>query len=73
MAFYDLKFVFQTAAVAGLAIRAFGVTGLVWGCALMVQETRLALQNISEEAEFARIRFKHLAESHLVAVPLLKG
>ena len=63
MAFYDLKFVFQAAAVAGLAIGAFGVTGLVAGCILMVQETRLALQNISEEAEFARIRFKHFAET----------
>jgi hypothetical protein len=63
MAFYELKLVFQVAAVAGLAIGAFGVTGLVSGCVLMVQETRLALQNISEEAEFARIQFKRLAET----------
>jgi Protein of unknown function (DUF2721) len=63
MAFYELKFVFQAAAVAGLAIGAFGVTGLVSGCVLMVHETRLALQNISEEAEFARIRFKRVAET----------
>ena len=63
MAFYQLRFVFQAAAVAGLAIGAFGVTGLVSGCVLMVHETRLALQNISEEAEFARVRFKHLAET----------
>jgi Protein of unknown function (DUF2721) len=63
MAFYNLKFVFQAAAVAGLAIGGFGVSGLVSGCILMVQETRLALQNISEEAEFARIRFKRLADT----------
>jgi hypothetical protein len=29
----------------------------------MVQETRLALQNISEEAEFARISIKRLSET----------
>lgn len=63
MAFYELKIVFQAAAVAGLAIGAFGVAGLVFGCVLMVQETRLALQNISEEAEFARIRFKRFGEA----------
>jgi len=63
IAFYDLKLVFQAAAVAGLAIGAFGVTGLVSGCVLMVQETQLALQNISEEAELARIRLKHFAET----------
>jgi len=62
MAFYELRLVFQAAAVAGLAIGAFGVTGLVSGCVLMVQETRLALQNISEEAEFARIQLNRLAE-----------
>ena len=61
MAFYSLRFVFQAAAVAGLAIGGFGVCGLVSGCILMVQETRLALQNIAEEAEFARIRFEHPA------------
>jgi Protein of unknown function (DUF2721) len=63
MAYYDLKLVFQAAAVAGLVIGAFGVTGLVSGCVLMVQETQLALQNISEEAELARIRLKHFAET----------
>ena len=63
MAFYDLQFVFPATAVAGLAIGAFGVTGLVSGCVLMVQETRLALQNISEEAEYARISIKRLAET----------
>jgi hypothetical protein len=37
-----------------------------------VQETRLALQNISEEAESARIRFKRFADApsdaHLASV-----
>ncbi|MCI0422956.1 MAG: DUF2721 domain-containing protein [Acidobacteria bacterium] len=63
LAFYELKVVFQAAAVAGLAIGTFGITGLVSGCVLMVQETQLALRNISQEAELARIRLKHFAET----------
>ncbi len=54
LAFYGQQFAFRAAAVAGLAIGTFGVTGLVSGCMLMVRETRFALENIAEEAEFAR-------------------
>jgi hypothetical protein len=57
LAFYGLQIAFETAAVVGLATGAFGVTGLVSGCALMVRETRLALQNITEEAELARPQY----------------
>jgi hypothetical protein len=36
-----------------LAIGAAGVIGLVSGCTLMVQETRLAVQTLTEEAQSA--------------------
>ena len=35
----------------------FGVGGLVYGCSLLVLETRLALLNVTEEADFVRARF----------------
>jgi hypothetical protein len=49
LAFYGQQLAFRAAAVAGLATGVFAVTGLVSGCTLMVRETRLALQNITEE------------------------
>jgi uncharacterized membrane protein len=57
LAFYGQQLAFRAAAVAGLATGVFAVTGLVSGCTLMVGETRLALQNITEEAELAGIRY----------------
>ena len=57
MAFYGQQLAFRVAAVAGLATGAFGVTGLVSGCTLMVRETRFALQNIAEEADLARKKY----------------
>jgi len=39
----------------GLATSIFGICALVSGCMLMVQEMRLALQNLAKEAELARI------------------
>jgi hypothetical protein len=57
MAFYGQQFAFRTAAVLGLGIGTFGVTGLVAGCMFMVRETRFALENIAEEAEWARGRY----------------
>lgn len=57
LAFYDQQVAFHAAAVVGLAIGAFGVTGLVSGCMVMVGETRLALQSLAKEAELARIRY----------------
>lgn len=41
----------QTAAGLALAAGAAGVLGIVSGCMLMVQEVRLALRQIAEEAE----------------------
>ena len=58
MAFYEQHFGFRIAAVIGLATGVFAVAGLVYGCLLMVRETRLALQNIAEEAEYGRSRWK---------------
>jgi len=58
LAFYDQQFGFRAAAVAGLASGAFAVMGLVSGCMLMVRETRLAVQNLAEEAQLARARYR---------------
>ena len=43
--------VFTFIAVLGLLSGAVGVAGLVFRCTIMVQETRLAIQNLAEEAE----------------------
>jgi hypothetical protein len=58
LAFYNQQLAFHAAAVIGLAIGVFGVTGLVSGCVLMVRETRFALQNIAEEAQLARVQYR---------------
>jgi hypothetical protein len=44
---------FATIALLGLISGAVGVAGLVVGCATMMQETRLAVQNLAEEAQLA--------------------
>ena len=44
---------FVTIALLGLVSGAVGVAGLVVGCATMMQETRLAVQNLAEEAQLA--------------------
>lgn len=46
----DITFGFHAAAGLGLAIGAAGVAGLVTGCALMVRETKLAIDQMSETA-----------------------
>jgi hypothetical protein len=56
LAAFDLRLAFQVAAAVGLTIGAVAVLGLVAGCVLMVQETRLAVQTLAEEAEIARSR-----------------
>ena len=43
-------------AILGLISGAVGVGGLIFGCTIMVQETRLAVQNLAEEAELAPFR-----------------
>ncbi|MDQ2799473.1 MAG: DUF2721 domain-containing protein [Armatimonadota bacterium] len=42
----------------GLITGTVGVGGLVFGCSILVAETRLAVQNVSEEATLVRERFK---------------
>ena len=37
-------------ALFGLVSGALGVAGMVYGCSIMVQETRLGIQNLEEEA-----------------------
>jgi hypothetical protein len=49
-AYFGNAFVFQAIAVIALGIGTFAVTALVSGCVYMVHETRLAVQNLSEEA-----------------------
>jgi Protein of unknown function (DUF2721) len=44
---------FAAIALLGLLSGTVGVAGLVVGCAMMVQETRLAVQNLAEEAQLA--------------------
>lgn len=42
---------FTAIALLGLLSGTVGVAGLVVGCTMMVQETRLAVQNLAEEAQ----------------------
>lgn len=49
LAYYDVMLVFQALALAGLLIGVFAVGSLVYGCSLLVRETRLALDQIDEE------------------------
>ncbi len=53
---YKLPF----AAIAGVSFVAgsIGFVGLAVGCVLLVNETRLALRTVSEEAELAKSWFK---------------
>ena len=46
-----LHLVFKFIALLGLVSGTVGVAGLVFGCTIMVQETRLAIQNLAEETE----------------------
>lgn len=57
LAYYDQKFAFQAAAAGGLATGGLAVIGLVFGCASMVHETRLAMDNMVDEADLARTTY----------------
>ena len=46
-----LHLVFNFIALLGLLSGTVGVAGLVFGCTIMMQETRLAIQNLEEDAE----------------------
>ena len=50
--------IFRVTLVLGLIIGTIGVGGLVFGCSILVEETRLAVQNVGEEAAMVRERFK---------------
>ena len=50
--------IFRIALWVALVTGIVGVSGLVLGCSLLVQETRLALLNVTEEAEYIRTRFQ---------------
>ena len=47
-------FAVRAVVTIGLATGATGVVGLVWGCVLMVHETRRAVQSLTEEAHTLR-------------------
>lgn len=51
LAFYGQRMLFRVAAALGLAAGVFAVAGLVFGCVLLVRETRIALVGIQEEAD----------------------
>lgn len=55
LAVFDQNVAFHVAAVIGLAAGTLAVTALVIGCTLMVRETKLALQTMTEEADFAAL------------------
>jgi hypothetical protein len=50
-----MRLPFNFMAILGLLSGTVGVGGLVFGCTMMVQETRLAIQNLAEEAEIAAL------------------
>ena len=49
--------VFRVALGLAFVTGLVGVSGLVYGCSLLVSETRLALLNVTEEADMVRARF----------------
>jgi hypothetical protein len=63
MAFYELKLVFQAAAVAGACDRCFQGYGLGFRLRSHGARDASGVCKISKEAEFARIQFKRLGES----------
>lgn len=48
---YYSRLLFKAAAVLAILTGASAVAGLAWGCVLMIRETRLAVQNLEEEAK----------------------
>jgi hypothetical protein len=46
-----LHLTFNFIALLGLLAGRAGVAGLVFGCTIMMRETRLAIENLAEEAE----------------------
>jgi len=54
----DHHLIFQVTLDAAAVTGFIGVAGLVTGCILLVEETRLAVKSVSEEAQMVRERFK---------------
>jgi hypothetical protein len=52
------KWPFEVIVVVSFVLGTVGFLGLAVGCSLLVNETRLALRSIYEEAELARNWFK---------------
>ena len=50
-----MRLPFDVMAILGLLAGTAGVGGLVFGCTIMVRETRLGLRNLAEEAEIAAL------------------
>jgi hypothetical protein len=48
-----LRLAFNFLAILGLLSGTVGVGGLIFGCSIMVRETRLAIRNLAEETELA--------------------
>lgn len=48
--YYGGPLAFELTAALAMAVGAAAVIGLAWGCAMMIQETRLAVRNLAEEA-----------------------
>jgi hypothetical protein len=57
LSFFALRVAFEAAALIALGIGVFAVSSLVFGCILMVRETRVAVQTIAEEADYARTQW----------------
>lgn len=58
-AYYGQMLFFEAAAALAILTGAAAVVGLSWGCVLMVRETRLAVQNLAEEARISRKQQRH--------------
>lgn len=57
------RLVFRIALSLALITGVVGVSGLMVGCLMLVQETRLALLNVTDEAAIVRTRFKEYLRS----------
>jgi len=62
--------IFRVTLALGLVTGTVGVGGLVFGCFILVEETRLAVKNVAEEAKLVRERFKdYLSASEKAGEP----
>ena len=53
-----IHFLFVGSEVMAIAAGFIGVGGLVFGCTILVSETRLAIMNLSDEAAYVRLHFE---------------